>query len=59
MEIAVKDMIFNNKTVRNTLFDCLDKGIDDVEAGRVHAVEEAFQIVKERMKDELQGSSDG
>lgn len=59
MEAAVKDVdVFNNKTARNTLFDYIDKGIDDVEAGKVRTVEEAFQIVKERMKDELQGSGD-
>ena len=36
-----------------TLFSYLDKGIDDVEAGRVHTVDEAFQIIRDRMKNEL------
>lgn len=36
-----------------TLFSYLDKGIDDVEAGRVHTVDEAFQIIRDRMENEL------
>ena len=35
------------------LYSQLDKGIDDVEAGRVHTVDEAFQIVRARIKNEL------
>lgn len=37
----------------DTLYSYLDKGIDDIEAGRVRSVEEAFDIIKERMQDEL------
>ena len=37
-----------------TLFSYLDKGIDDVEAGRVHhTVDEAFEIIRDRMENEL------
>ncbi len=36
-----------------TLFSYLDKGIDDVEAGRMHTVDEAFQIIRDRMENEL------
>ena len=28
----------------------LDKGIDDIEAGRVYSVDEAFSIIEERLK---------
>lgn len=35
------------------LYSYLDKGIDDIEAGRIKPVEEAFDIIKERMQDEL------
>ena len=35
------------------LYSYLDKGIDDMEAGRVKSVEEAFDIIKERLRDEL------
>ena len=54
MDAAVKDVkIDNEQTAMETLFSYLDKGIDDMEAGRVHTVEDAFQIVRERMDDEL------
>ena len=54
MDAAVKDVKKNNEqTAMETLFSYLDKGIDDMEAGRVHTVEEAFQIVRERMDNEL------
>ena len=35
------------------LYSYLDKGIDDIEAGRIKPVEEAFDIIKERMQDEI------
>ena len=54
MDAAVKDVKMNNEqTAMETLFSYLDKGIDDMEAGRVHTVEDAFQIVRERMDNEL------
>ncbi|MCM1193009.1 MAG: hypothetical protein NC123_07515 [Butyrivibrio sp.] len=54
MEAVVKNTeMKNDKTAMDTLFSCLDKGIDDMEAGRVHTVEEAFRIVKDRIKNEL------
>ena len=31
----------------------LDRGIDDMEAGRLHTVDDAFQIIRDRMKNEL------
>ena len=54
MEVAVKttDEV-NEKIAMETLFSYLDKGIDDMEAGRMHTVDEAFQIIRERMKNEL------
>lgn len=35
------------------IFSYLDKGIDDMESGRVHTADEAFRIIRERMKREL------
>lgn len=54
MEAAVKtaDEV-NEKIAMETLFTYLDKGIDDMEAGRMHTVDEAFQIIRERMNNEL------
>lgn len=43
----------SDQIAMETLFSYLDKGIDDVEAGRVHTVDEAFQIIRDRMKNEL------
>lgn len=54
MEAAVKtaDEV-NEKIAMETLFTYLDKGIDDMEVGRMHTVDEAFQIIRERMNNEL------
>lgn len=54
MEVAVKttDEV-NEKIAMETLFSYLDKGIDDMEAGRMHTVDEAFRIIRERMNNEL------
>lgn len=54
MEVAVKttDKV-NEKIAMETLFSYLDKGIDDMEAGRMHTVDEAFRIIRERMNNEL------
>ena len=54
MEVAVKttDEV-NDKIAMETLLSYLDKGIDDMEAGRMHTVDEAFQIIRERMNTEL------
>lgn len=54
MEVAVKttDEV-NEKIAMETLFSYLDKGIDDMKAGRMHTVDEAFQIIRERMNNEL------
>lgn len=32
----------------------LDKGIDEVEAGKLHTVDDAFQIVRDKVENELQ-----
>lgn len=55
MEAAEKNNFnqFNKKTAIETLFSYLDKGIDDMEEGKVHTVDEAFQIVKDKIKNEL------
>ena len=43
----------NEKDAIETLFSYLDKGIDDMEADRLHTADEAFQIIRERMNNEL------
>lgn len=54
MEAVVKDMnVVEDRTAMETLFFYLDKGIDDMEAGRLHTVDDAFQIIRDRMKNEL------
>lgn len=54
MEVAVKTTgAVNEKIAMETLYSYLDKGINDMEAGRMHTVNEAFQIIKERMDNEL------
>ena len=54
MKAIVKDNgITNNQVAMKTLFSYLDKGIDDMEAGRMHTAEEAFQIIKARLVDEI------
>ena len=54
MEIAVNTVKqASEKNAMETLFSYLDKGIDDMEAGRLHAVDKAFQIIKDKMQDEL------
>ena len=41
----------DEKMVMETLFSDLDKGINDMEAGRMHEVDEAFQIIRERLDE--------
>ncbi|MCI9680664.1 MAG: hypothetical protein HFI26_04690 [Lachnospiraceae bacterium] len=54
MQAAVKaNENISEKTAIEALFSYLDKGIDDVEAGRLHTVDEAFQIIRDRMENEL------
>ncbi len=54
MEAVVKDIdLAEDKTAMEALFSYLDKGIDDMEAGRFHTVDDAFQIIGDRMKNEL------
>ena len=54
MQAAVKAYEnISEKTAIEALFSYLDKGIDDVEAGRLHTVDEAFQIIRDRMENEL------
>lgn len=54
MEVAVQKISnLNEKTAMETLFSYLDRGIDDVEAGRLHTVDEAFQIIKDKLKNGL------
>lgn len=52
MEVLTKD-IFSENNQKTAPFSYLDKGIDDMEAGRMHTAEEAFQIIKARLVDEI------
>lgn len=36
-----------------TIYSYLDKGIDDMEEGRLYTADEAFRIIRERMNNEL------
>ena len=57
VEVKGKEMFYmeavEDRTALETLFSYLDKGIDDMEAGRLHTVDDAFQIIRDRMKNEL------
>lgn len=54
MEAVVKNMdLTEDEMAMETLFSYLDKGIDDMEAGRLRTVDDAFQIISDRMKNEL------
>lgn len=54
MEAAVqKTESTDDKNAMKTLFSYLDKGLDDMEAGRMHTADEAFRIIKEKMNNEL------
>ena len=54
MEAVARDLnVVEDRTAMETLFSYLDKGIDDMEAGRFHTVDDAFQIIEDRMKNEL------
>ena len=48
MEAVVNDMdLTGDETAMETLFSYLDKGIDDMEAGRLRTVDDAFQIISD------------
>ena len=54
MEAVVNDMdLKGDEPAMETLFSYLDKGIDDMEAGRLRTVDDAFQIISDRIKNEL------
>ena len=52
MEISMDD-IYTDEKIKATSFSYIDKGIDDLEAGRLHTAEEAFQIIATRVADEV------
>lgn len=41
--------ITENSTIANSLFSELDKGIDDMEAGRVTSHAESMKIIQEKL----------
>ncbi len=42
-----------DKATMEALFSELDKGIDDMEAGRVFPVEDAFQMIEDMLNREI------
>jgi len=52
MEISMGD-IYTDEKRKTTPFSYIDKGIDDLEAGRLYTAEEAFQIIETRVADEV------
>jgi len=44
--------VTDNQTF-TTLYSYLDKGVEDMEADKVHRLDEAIQIVKDRLESEL------
>lgn len=54
MEVVAKDLnIVKDRAAMEKLFSYLDKGIDDMEAGKFHTVDDSFQIIRDRMKNEV------
>ncbi len=54
MEVVAKDLnIVKDRAAMEKLFSYLDKGIDDMEAGKLHTVDDSFQIIRDRMKNEV------
>ena len=52
MEISMDD-IYTGEKSKTAPFSYLDKGIDDMEAGRLHTADDAFHIIKTRLADEV------
>jgi len=52
MEFSMDDIYVAEKP-KSASFSYLDKGIDDMEAGRLHTADEAFHIIKTRLADEV------
>ncbi len=52
MEAVLNDMTLQEQQ-KTTSFSYLDKGIDDMEVGRVHSVDEAFQMIKARVQSDV------
>lgn len=52
MEAVLHDMTLQEQQ-KTTSFSYLDKGIEDMEAGRVHSVDEAFQIIETRIQSDI------
>lgn len=49
---AVLQESFLTKTQNDNFFSYLDKGIDDLETGRLHTLEEAVSLVRVRLEGE-------
>ena len=52
MEASISNL-YNISEAAENLFSYLDKGIDDMEAGKLHTVEDAFRIIGEKTGNEL------
>lgn len=49
----INKMDETDKAAMEALFSELDKGIDDMEAGRVFPVEDAFQMIEDMLNREI------
>ena len=49
----------NTDYEENVLFAALDKGIDDMEAGRLTPHDEAVKIMKQRLRDYVEVQNSG
>lgn len=50
---SINKMDEADKAAMEALFSELDKGIDDMEAGRVFPVEDAFQMIEDMLNREI------
>ena len=49
MEAVLQDNFLSGQQVQNS-FSYLDKGIDDMEKGRLHSLEDAIRLVRIRLE---------
>lgn len=50
---SIDKMDESDRAAMDALFSELDKGIDDMEAGRVFPVEDAFQMIEDMLNREI------
>ena len=50
---SIDKMDESDRAAMDALFSELDKGIDDMEAGRIFPVEDAFQMIEDMLNREI------